>query len=76
MLKQYIWNLLLSLDQLANTLIGGDPDETISSRLGKRVDTCAACRFICSLLDRVDTRHCHKSIEEDEGDREVWKWRK
>ena len=32
---KYIWNLLISIDQLANTIMFGDPDETISSRMGK-----------------------------------------
>lgn len=35
MLKKYLYNILISLDQLGNTILGGDPDETISSRLGK-----------------------------------------
>ena len=34
-MKRYIWNLAVSLDQLVNTIFGGYPDETISSRLGK-----------------------------------------
>jgi hypothetical protein len=36
-MKRYIWNLLISIDQLFNVLLGGDPDETMSSRMGKRV---------------------------------------
>ena len=66
-IKQYAFNVLISIDQLANTIIGGDPDETISSRFGKRVTTCRFCRFVCYWLDKFDPRHCHKSIEEDEG---------
>ncbi len=31
-MAKYLKNLLISLDQLANTLIGGNPDETLSSR--------------------------------------------
>lgn len=34
-IKQYIRNILIAIDQLANALLGGDPDWTISSRLGK-----------------------------------------
>ena len=33
--SRYLWNVLLSLDQLGNSLLGGDPDETISSRVGR-----------------------------------------
>jgi len=72
-IKRYIWNLLISIDQFANTLLGGDPDETLSSRLGKYQHRCPVCRFICRLLSKIDYRHCQKSIEDDEGDREVIK---
>jgi hypothetical protein len=37
MVKRYVRNLLISLDQLANTILGGDPDETMSSRMGKHL---------------------------------------
>lgn len=66
-LKDYFWKLLVSLDQLANTITGGSPDETISSRLGKGERRgCKVCRFFCSILDIFDKDHCAKSIEEDE----------
>ncbi|MFC6633535.1 hypothetical protein [Microbulbifer taiwanensis] len=68
-IKRWLWNLLIALDQLANALLGGDPDETISSRMGKAVreERCVLCRFLCDLLHRIDPNHCQKSIEEDEG---------
>ena len=34
-ITKYFWNLLIALDQLANTILAGDPDETISSRAAK-----------------------------------------
>lgn len=37
MVKQYIWNVLVALDQLGNALTFGDPQETISSRMGKHL---------------------------------------
>jgi hypothetical protein len=63
MLK-YLFNILLSLDQFANALLCGDPDETISSRVGKRH------RFFEKIIDTIfffDKRHCEKSFEGDEG---------
>ena len=65
---KYIWNILISIDQLANTFIGGDPDETISSRAGKKVRAgkCKLCKLLCWVLDKIDTNHCAKNIEEDE----------
>jgi len=68
-MKRYIWNLLISIDQLCNTILGGYPDETMSSRMGKHVaknDNWISC-FICNLLNKIDKDHCKKSIEEDEG---------
>jgi hypothetical protein len=65
-MKKYFWNLLISIDQMANALLAGNPDETLSSRMGKRVKTCALCRVLCDWLDRIDYRHCQKSIEWDE----------
>ena len=35
MIFKYFLNVLIGVDQLGNTILGGDPDETISSRLGK-----------------------------------------
>jgi len=65
--KIYVWNLLISLDQFANAVLAGDPDETISSRCGKRIPICRFCRAFCRIMDKIDPRHCHKSIEADEG---------
>lgn len=69
MVKRYIWNLLISIDQFFNTLLGGFPDETLSSRMGKHVvkRNCKVCRIICRILDIFEKNHCTKSIEKDEG---------
>jgi len=68
-MKRYVWNFLIALDQMANTILGGYPDETISSRMGKCVksNNCKFCGFICKILDIFDKGHCEKSIENDEG---------
>jgi len=71
MFKKYIWNILISIDQFVNTLFGGDPDETLSSRMGKNKTNCRVCYFICKLLSLIDKRHCEKSIELDEGKDEI-----
>lgn len=67
MVKRYIWNILISIDQLFNTLFGGDPDETISSRAGKLEDKCKFCWLLCKFLDLFEKNHCKKAIEKDEG---------
>lgn len=35
MIKQYFRNILIATDQWINAILGGDPDWTISSRLGR-----------------------------------------
>jgi len=72
---QYFRNVLIGLDQLGNALWGGDPDETISSRLGKMRARYGGrlpwYRPLPSLvawwLERVDPGHCEGAIEPDEG---------
>ena len=69
MVKRYFWFLFIAIDQLINTILGGYPDETLSSRMGKRPH-CPVCRFVCRLLDIIDKDHCQKSIEWDEGNKQ------
>lgn len=38
-LKRYLWNLLIALDQLANTLLAGWPDETLSARTHRKAES-------------------------------------
>lgn len=67
---KYIFNILIALDQLLNAIFGGDPDETMSSRLGKDRDRgrIVGC-VLCKILDIFDPDHCTKSIERDRGKR-------
>lgn len=68
--------MLISIDQLFNTLLGGDPDETISSRMGKHLakhDKCPVCNFLCKLLNKIQPNHCIRAIENDEGKDQVFK---
>jgi len=71
-LKKYLWNFLIMLDETGNTLTGGDPGETISSRAGKAMQEgkrwgCVLCRF----LDLFQKNHCQLSINKDDGSRAV-----
>jgi hypothetical protein len=79
-LGRYVVNVLISFDQLGNSILGGDPDETISSRIGRikakwggeiprwRVMT----RFTAWWLDKIDPGHCEDAVEHDEGDGGIW----
>lgn len=63
-IKRFALNLLVWLDEGGNTLLLGDPGETISSRsakaqaAGKRWG-CVLCRFL-SLFQKD---HCQKALE-------------
>ncbi len=75
MIGKYLLNILISIDQLGNTFAGGDPDETISSRLGKLKLkhkgsipwTRPLSKIIDYGLDKIDPNHSIDAIEEDEG---------
>lgn len=83
MIYDYFHNLFLAVDQLINTIIGGDPDETFSSRVGKcqRGDYGLWLRILGTPVAwainvlfvwqgwRFD--HCQRCIEDDEGGREL-----
>jgi hypothetical protein len=79
MWSQYTKNVFIGVDQLLNAIIGGDPDETISSRLGKahrgqygRLLYWGT--YVFWLITNIiwfpwdGWGHCEQSIEEDEGE--------
>lgn len=70
-LKRYFWNILVSIDQLLNTILAGDPDMTISGRAGRAVNEgrCRLCKAFCKFVDWFDKDHCKKTAakEADEG---------
>jgi len=78
---KYIWNILISIDQFFNTLFGGDPDETISSRVGKWTETgkheCGIKKIVYCIVHNItelfEKDHLKKHIERDEGNDEIWK---
>ncbi len=75
--RGYAINLFIAGDQMANAILGGNPDMTISGRLGKRLlkgpEGCPWCYllsgWICRLLDEVDPRHCMKAYRADRDER-------
>lgn len=68
-LGRYLKNIGIGVDQLLNTILAGYPDETISSRCGKRIlaNKCLLCASLCWVLRKIDPDHCIRSIEHDEG---------
>lgn len=86
MIGEKTLNILLGLDQLGNTILNvlpwpftwpgvGDPDETISSTLGKLKKRNQGkipwrwpfAKVIDWGLDKIDPNHSIDAIEEDEG---------
>jgi len=76
LLGRYCINVLLSLDQLLNSLLFGDPDETVSSRIGRIKVKWGGqvpffrpvARLVDKILDRIDPGHSIDAIEDDEGE--------
>jgi len=77
-MAKYLVNILISIDQFAAVVfLGGDPDETISSRLGKvkRANRghipwkygLGVPRLVDNFLNWVDPGHSTDAIEDDEG---------
>lgn len=79
MIGKWLLNILISIDQLGNTIVGGDPDETISSRLGKlklrhggKISwRRPVAKVIDWGLDKIDPNHSIDAIEKDEGDEAI-----
>jgi len=60
-----IWNIvwhgvIVGIDRLGNTLLGGDPNMTLSGRMGRDIQQgrCLACKGICWLLNKIQVNHC------------------
>lgn len=60
-MKNYLFNILISIDQLLNTIFGGDPDETISGRLGREHPNSELRKLVDWLFG---DGHCSNSIED------------
>lgn len=73
-MSRYCLNILVNLDQTVNTIFFGDPDETISSRVGKGAEK--GIRFyvyFAKFLDWFDKGHAKREIEADEGSSQISK---
>ena len=74
-MDRWILTILLNIDQLANALLGGGRDETISSRLGRLKRrhggtipwSWPVSKIVDWGLDKIDPNHSIDAIEEDEG---------
>lgn len=59
---------LLVLDQMCNVIFwNGSQDETVSSHIGRRINSGKATWFdkkLCCFLKRLESNHCNKSLGE------------
>lgn len=75
LLGRYAMNVLLSLDQLGNSILLGDPSETISSRIGRIKVKWGGkvplrrpiTRLTDIVLEKIDPGHTIDAIEDGEG---------
>jgi hypothetical protein len=84
LLRKYGLNLAISLDQLANVLLLGDCDETISSRIGRALRSGNPKWWVKPFGTSVDwlawtffkdPDHCERAIEEEIPlNYEIWNW--
>ena len=63
--RSRLMRFLLVLDQMGNVLFwNGSQDETISSHIGRRIESGTATWFdkkLCCLLKKLDNNHCVES---------------
>lgn len=64
-MRQYLLQLLLALDQLANVVLGGYADETLSARAYRADESGKVLgRILRPLIDTLffwESRHCHNA---------------
>ena len=62
---RYVLRVLIALDQLVNALLGGDEDETVSSRAARARAAGAWWGLtLCRFLDWLEPDHCKNAIGE------------
>jgi hypothetical protein len=61
---QYFLNVLIAIDYLANAVAGGDPDESISERLGREWPNSFMRKFVDFLFGK---NHCKEAGCKDTG---------
>jgi len=85
MIAQLLYNLGLGLDQFTNVLLLGDPDESLSGRLG-RAKLSGRPKYWVEPMAKVNDKiwkfvtgeenHCVNSVEPEERpfEKELWSW--
>jgi hypothetical protein len=71
MARGYFRHLLIAVDQFANTLHGGWPDETLSSHAGRHAER-QPWKTIAAIIDAVfrpfqGANHCQNAIQKEKS---------
>lgn len=70
MVMRYTRRVLVAVDQLGNTLMGGEPDETISYRAAKlRLKGVVYGWVMCRFLDLFQKGHCDITLANNDKQR-------
>ena len=69
-MKQYLKNILTAISQLLNSVLAGNPDQTISGRVGYKAYITRSWYWLfiewgINTLFWFDPEHCFKSIQWD-----------
>jgi hypothetical protein len=84
-LIKFLYNLGLGLDQFVNVLLLGDPDESLSGRLGRALISGKPKFWVPPMAKANDwlweklageLDHCVASVEPEERphEKELWSW--
>ena len=68
--RKWLWNILIGLDQLGNTLIGGAPDETISARAGRYQGKVWYWTWLSKVLNWIEPGHTANAIQAEKEKRQ------
>src|SRR5512139_3368067 len=63
--RVYVTRVLIGLDQWFNTLIGGMPDETISSRCARGSKSHWYWKVLAFFLDIIDKNHTRDALQSE-----------
>ena len=84
--NSYIYNVLIALDQMANAILGGHCEETLSSRCGRSYlferKPLFFVHFLYNIINAImiNRNHCRDCIEWDKleliEENEPWHWYK
>ena len=64
----WIVNIAVAIDRLANAILLGSPEMTLSGRMGRDIakGECLLCKPICWVLNKIVPNHCAKAAAHEQ----------